>query len=115
MPKAEGVARAAAVEACERDERMAAAVAATVLGSPSSSKVQMAQELMYGALSHNHLHQILKNFAGSARADIAAVCDGQGKLSLAKLRSVQPAFADAVLRIHRSIAQLFRLAAPRGS
>ena len=103
------------VEACEGDERMASAVAATVLVSPKSSTVQMPQELMYGALLHNHLHQISKNFTGSAKADIAAVCDGQGKLSLAKLRSVQPASADAVLRIHRSIVQLFRLAAPRGS
>ena len=66
------------------------------VGRLSSSKAQMQAELMYGALSHNHLHQILKNFVGSARADIPAVCDGQGKLSLAKLRSVQPAFADAV-------------------
>ena len=29
-------------------------------------------------------------------ADIPSVCDGQGKLSLAKLRSFQPAFAEAV-------------------
>ena len=68
-------------EACEGDERLAP----VVMGS-----------IRYGALSHNHLNQILKNIAAAAAADIPQVCDGAGKLSLAKLRSVDAAFANAV-------------------
>ena len=69
------------IEACEGDERLAP----VDRGS-----------MRYGALAHNHLNQILKNIAAAAAADIPQVCDGQGKLSLAKLRSTQPAFAHAV-------------------
>ena len=69
------------VEACEGDERLAPVVAGCT---------------RYGALSHNHLNQIMKNIAAAAVADIPEVCDGQGKLSVQKLRSGHPAFAKAV-------------------
>ena len=36
-------------EVCEGDERTAAVVAATDVGSPSNSKVRMKAQLMYGA------------------------------------------------------------------
>ena len=69
------------VEACEGDERLAP----VVMG-----------RIRYGALSHNHLNQILKNIAAAAVADIPEVCDAQGKLSVEKMRSGHPAFAHAV-------------------
>ena len=68
-------------EACEGDERLAPVVKGSI---------------RYGALSHNHLSQILKNTVAATVADISQACDGGGKLSLAKLRSVDSAFVAAV-------------------
>ena len=52
--------------------------------------------IAFGSLSHSHLHQILKNVRGSARADIPGVCGHDGMFALDKLRTVDPAFSTAV-------------------
>ena len=52
--------------------------------------------LKYGSLSHSHLNQILKNIKAGARADIPSICDGEGRLSIRKLRAISPEFAEVV-------------------
>jgi len=68
-------------DACEGDLRLAPVVTGSI---------------SYGTFSHNHFNQNLKNIEGRAQANIPAVCDGQGKLPLKKLRSVSEKFGEAV-------------------
>ena len=52
--------------------------------------------IQYGSLSHSHLNQILKNLKAGAHAGIESICDGDGRLSLSKLRLKDVGFAAAV-------------------
>ena len=52
--------------------------------------------IQFGSLSHSHLNQILKNIKAGARANIPGISDGQGRLSLSKLRLKDGGFAAAV-------------------
>ena len=55
-----------------------------------------AGSLRYGSLSHSHLNQILKNIKAGARADVPSICDGEGRLSIRKLRAISPEFTEVV-------------------
>ncbi len=52
--------------------------------------------IVYGSLSHSHLHQVLRNIRGAAPCNIPAVSDFSGTFSLMKLRTVDGEFARAV-------------------
>ena len=53
--------------------------------------------IMYGSLSHSHLHQVLKNVAAGVHVDIPEISSGSGALSTELLRQKDAAFADAVV------------------
>ena len=54
----------------------------------------VAGTIAYGSLSHSHVHQCLRNIRGGGVCDVPEVSE-LGKFSLAKLKSVDPAFGRA--------------------
>ena len=53
--------------------------------------------LKYGSLAHGHLAQVFRNIHFAIASDVDMLLDERGRLSVARLRSVDPAWADDVV------------------